>query len=81
MWETMSKAFDRSIWSNTVRCGGFFWLNPCEMSRLRLLRAEVVEWFALKPCWKVGIGRCSCRVGKTSLSKILIAGQSRETGL
>jgi len=40
-----------------------------------------VECFFLKPYWKSGIGRVSVKVGRISLSSILIAGQKRETGL
>ena len=80
LWLTMSNAFVRSIWSSTVLSGGLGLLKPAAMSRLRIFRAEMVECLALNPCWNSGIGRCSCKEGSMSLSRVLLAGHRRETG-
>ena len=38
---------------------------------ISLFNAETVEWFFLNPCWNLWSVRCSCRVGRRSLSRIL----------
>lgn len=77
----MSNAFDRSICSRTVLSGGLFLLNPVDTCMLNSFSAVTVECCCLKPCWWLGITRCSFRVGINSLSRIFIDGQSKETGL
>ena len=64
-----------------MRAGGFFLLKPAAMSMFRLFNAVTVECWALKPCWKLGIGRFSLRIGRINLSKILMAGQNNKRGL
>ena len=50
LWKTVSNAADKSTATQTVRSGGFLWLNPIAMS-VNCNRAEVVECSCLKPCW------------------------------
>ena len=47
----MANAADKSTATQTVRSGGFLWLNPIAMSVVNCNRAEVVECSFLKPCW------------------------------
>ena len=51
LWQTVSDAADKSIATQSVRSGGFLWLNPIAMSVVNCSRAEVVECSGLKPCW------------------------------
>ena len=44
MWETMSKALEKSIDMVTVLCGGVGWLKPSATLCARGRRAVVVEW-------------------------------------
>lgn len=60
--------------------GGCFWLKPLAMWVDRLVRAVVVEWPGLKPCWCVVGGKCSVIVGSISFSITLVAGQRSEIG-
>ena len=43
LWKTVSNAADKSTATQTVRSGGFIWLNPIAMSVVNCSRAEVVE--------------------------------------
>ena len=52
----MSNAADKSTATQTVRSGGFLWLNLIAMSVVNCNRAEVVECYCPKPCWS-GVGR------------------------
>ena len=47
----MSNAVDKSTATQTVRSGGFLWLNPIAMSVVNCNRDEVVECSCLKSCW------------------------------
>ena len=51
LWQTVSNAADKYTARQTVRSGGFLWLNPIAMSVVNCNRAEVVECSCLKPCW------------------------------
>ena len=51
LWQTVSNAADKSTATQTVRSGGFLWLNPTATSDVNCSRAEVVECSHLKPCW------------------------------
>ena len=51
LWLTVSKAAVRSTATQTVRWGGFFWLNPVAMSVVSCNSAEVVECPGRNPCW------------------------------
>ena len=51
LWPTVSNAADKSTATQTVRSGGFLWLNPTAMSVVNCSRVEVVECSRLKPCW------------------------------
>ena len=39
-----SNAADKYIATQTVRSGGFLWLNPIAMSVVNCSRAEMIEW-------------------------------------
>ena len=51
LWQTVSNAADKFSATQTVRSGGFLWLNPTATSVVNCSRAEVVEYSCLKPCW------------------------------
>ena len=53
----MSKAAVRSTATQTVRWGGFFWLNPVAMSVVSCNSAEVVECPGQNPCWSLAGSR------------------------
>ena len=74
------KALLISICNNTVWSGGFGWLKPFVKSWFRSFKADTMESFLLKPCWKSGKCKCVLSSGRTRLSKILAAGQSIEMG-
>ena len=56
LWKCVSNAADKSIATQTVRSGGFLWLNPIAISVVNCSRTEVVEFSGLKLCWS-GKGR------------------------
>ena len=50
LWQTVSSAAVKSTDTETVRSGGFLWLNPITMSVVKCSRDEVIECSGLKPC-------------------------------
>ena len=78
--DTISNALLRSICTKRVRCAGFFSLKPPATASVNSCRADTVECWDLNPCCISGIGRFLVRVGRRALSRILIPGQSRDTG-
>ena len=78
LWQTALNAADKSTAMQTVRSGGFLWLNPIAMSVVN--RAEVVECSCLKPCWSGAGWRYLLTVGRIRDSRTLAAGQRSETG-
>ena len=80
LWQTVSNAADKSTATQTVRSGGFLWLNPIAMSVVNCNRAEVVKCSCLKPCWS-GAGWCYLLiVGRIRVSRTFAAGQRSEIG-
>ena len=57
-----------------MRSAGFLSLNPPATASKNLCKVVTVEWLDLNPCWMLGTGRCSVRVGKITLSRILMPG-------
>ena len=51
LWQTVSNAADKYTVTQTVRSGGFLWLNPIAMSVVNCSKAEVVECLRLKTWW------------------------------
>ena len=43
LWQTVSNAADKSTATQTVRAGGFLWLNPIAMSVVNCNRADMVK--------------------------------------
>ena len=80
LWHTVSNAAVRSTATQTVRCGGFLWLNPVAMSVVSWSSAEVVECPGRKPCWSGAGCRCALTMGSTSASKTFAAGHMSEMG-
>ena len=76
----MSNAAAKSTAMQTVRSGGFLWLNPIAMSVVNCNRAEVVECSCLKPC--VGQAQVGdiCLSWEESDSRTFAAGQRSEIG-
>ena len=66
--------------TQTVRSGGFLWLNPTATSVVNCSRAEVVECSRLKPCWSCAGMRYLLIDGKNRDSKTFAAGQINEIG-
>ena len=64
LWQTVSNAAVKSTDTQTVRSGGFFWLNPIAMSVVNCNIAEVVECSCLKPCWSGAGTRYVLMVGR-----------------
>ena len=56
LWQTVSNAADKSKATQTVRSGGFLWLNLIAMSFVNCNRAEVVECSCLKRVGQVHVG-------------------------
>ena len=81
LWQTVSNAADKSTATQTVRSGGFLWLNPIAMSVVNCNRAEVVECSCLKPCWSGAGWRYLLIVGRIRDSRTFAAGQRSEIGL
>ena len=80
LWDTVSNAAVKSTATQTVRLGGFFWLNPVAMSVVSWRSAEVVECPGRKPCWSGAGSRCALIMGRTSASKTFAAGHKSEIG-
>ena len=72
---TISNAAEKSTVTQTVRSGGFLWLNPTAMSVVNCSRAEVVECSRLKPCWYVEGRSYLLIVGKTEIPGLLRLGR------
>ena len=64
----MSNAADKSTATQTIRSGGFLWLNPVAMSVVNCSRAEVVECFGVKPSWSGAGRRYLLMVGRIRVS-------------
>ena len=79
VWETMSKALEKSIDMVAVLCGGLGWLKPRATLCARGRRAEEVQWLERKPCCVGERGRVLSS-GRRRRSKTLTEGQSREMG-
>ena len=71
----MANATDKFTATQTVRSGGFFWLNPIGMSVVNCNRAEVVECACLKPCWSGAGWRYLLIVGRIRVPRTFAAGQ------
>ena len=76
----MSNAVDKSTAMQTVRSGGFLWLNPIAMSVVNCSRAEVVQCSGLKPYWFGAGWRYLLIVCKIRESSTFAAGQRNEIG-
>ena len=63
-----------------VRRGGLFWLNPEAIFCATGMRAVVVEWFLVKPCWVGAVVREETKWGSRRRSRILEEGQRRLMG-
>ena len=79
-WCTLSNALDMSTAMAAVRRGGFWLLKPWATFVVSGRSAVVVEWRDLKPCCVGMSGIVFVMSGRISLSRILLAGQSREIG-
>ena len=55
-------------------------MKPLAIVVARGIRAEVVEWRGLKPCWVGLAGRMLVRKDRMRRSRILLAGHRREIG-
>ena len=64
----MANVADKSMATQTVRSGGFLWLNPIAISVVNCSRAEVVECSGLKPCWSGAGMRYLLMVGRIRAS-------------
>ena len=80
LWQTVSNAANKSTVTQTVRSGGFLWLNPIAMSVVNCNRAEVVECSCLKPCWSGAGWSYLLIVGSIRDSRTFAAGQRSEIG-
>ena len=76
----MSNAADKSTATQTVRSGGFLWLNPIAMSVVNCNRAEMVECYCLKPCWSGAGRRYLLMVGRIRVSMTFATGQRNKIG-
>ena len=79
MCGTVSKAFEKSIDTVTVLCGGLGWLKPEATLCARGRSAVVVLCRVLNPCCVGERGR-ELSSGRRSLSRTLMEGQRREMG-
>ena len=75
MCKTVSNAADKSTATQTVRSGGFLWLNPIAMSVVNCNRAEV---FPSKTVWSGAGRRYLLMVGRIRVSMTFAAGQRSE---
>ena len=75
LWQTVSNVADKSTATQTVRSGGFLWLNPISMSVVNCSRADVAECSGLNPCWYGAGRRYLLIVGKSRDSRIVAVGQ------
>ena len=75
LWQIVWNAADKSTATQTIRSGGFLWLNPIVMSVGNCSRAEVVECSGLKPCWSGAGMRYLLIVGKSRDYRTFAAGQ------
>ena len=78
---TVSKAFDMSRATTTVRFGGFVLLKPWVMVLFSVCSAVVVECCFLKPCCSALFGMLSVMYGSMAFSSVLAIGERREIGL
>ena len=76
LWQTVSNAAEKSTATQTVRSGGFLWLNPIAMHVVNCNRAEVVECSCLKPCWSGAGRRYLLMVGRIRVSRTFALGPS-----
>ena len=76
----MSNAADKSTATQTVRSGGFLWLNTIGMSVVNCNRSEVVECSCLKPCWSGAGKRYLLMVGRIRVFRTFATGQISEIG-
>ena len=74
LWQTVSNTVDKSTATQTVRSGGFLWLNTIVISVVNCSRAEVVE------CWSGAGRRYLLIVCKSRDSRTFAAGQRSEIG-
>ena len=79
LWQTVLNAADKSTATQTVRSGGFLWLNPIAMSVVNYNRAEVVECSCLKPCLSGAGRRYLLMIGRISFQEF--RGQRSETDM
>ena len=75
LWQTVSNAADKSTVTQTVRSGGFLWLNPIAMFVVNCNRAEVVECCCLKLCWSGAGRRYLSMVGRIRVSRTFALGR------
>ena len=73
-----SNAVDKYTDTQTVRSGGFLWLNHTAMYVVNCSRAEVVECSRLKPCWSCAGRIYLLIVCKSRDSRTFAAWQSNE---
>ena len=76
LWLTVSNVAVRSTATQTVRCGGFLWLKPFEISLVSCSKAEVVEC----PGWSADGSRCLLTIGSKRASITFASGQRSEIG-
>ena len=76
---TVSKALLMSMAVSMDLCDGD-WLKPLIMCCVREVRAVVVEWFPLNPCWNSGRVMCGDIFFNISFSSSLLMVERREIG-
>ena len=80
LWQTVSNGADISTATQTIRSGGFLWLNPIAMYVVNCSSAEVVECSDLKPCWSGAVKIYLLMVGRIRVYMTFAAGQRSEMG-
>ena len=80
LWQTVSNAADKSTATQTVRSGGFLWLNLSATSVVNCNRAVVVECSCLNPCWSGAGWLYLLIVERIRVSRTFAAGQRSELG-
>ena len=75
LWQTVSNAADKSTATQSVRYGGFLWLNAIAMSVVNCIRAEVAVLSVLQACWSGAGWRYLLIVGRIRDSSTSAAGQ------